>query len=54
MVEVAGDLFAELQIADAGFEIAPGMVDVQVNLLQRLTPAAITAAIGTAMPSVSR
>ena len=52
MAQVAGDLLAEFQIADTRLEITPGMVEVQVNPLG-LTPAAITAAIGTAMPWVS-
>ena len=54
IAQVRGDVLAEFQIADPWLEITPGMVDVQVRLRQRLTPVAITAAIGTAMPSASR
>jgi hypothetical protein len=43
------DVLSEVGVLDPGLEVAPGVVDVHASLLQRRTPEAITAAIGTAI-----
>jgi hypothetical protein len=54
MAHISGNLVREASVGDAGLQVAPGMIDIQLALLQPFVPAAITAAIGTAIPSAVR
>jgi hypothetical protein len=54
VTHVGGDILGERDVAGAGFEVAPRVVDIQPRLLQLFWPDAITAAIGTAIPSALR
>jgi hypothetical protein len=54
VLHIGSDVVREAGVGDAGLQIAPGMIDVQFSLLQPFIPVAITAAIGSAMPSTVR
>jgi hypothetical protein len=54
VAQISRDILCERDVTDTGLEVTPGVVEIQSRLLQCLLPAAMIAAIGTAMPLVAR